>query len=36
VHVIVAQSPGQFDPRLLDVFKQVAPQFETVYRKYPD
>jgi response regulator RpfG family c-di-GMP phosphodiesterase len=36
VQVIVGQSPGQFDPGLLDVFKQVAPQFESVYRKYPD
>jgi response regulator RpfG family c-di-GMP phosphodiesterase/tRNA A-37 threonylcarbamoyl transferase component Bud32 len=36
VQVIVSQSPGQFDPRLLDVFKQVAQQFETIYRKYPD
>jgi response regulator RpfG family c-di-GMP phosphodiesterase len=36
VQVIVTQSPGQFDPGLLDVFKQVAPQFESVYRKYPD
>jgi response regulator RpfG family c-di-GMP phosphodiesterase/serine/threonine protein kinase len=36
VQVIVASSPGQFDPRLLDVFKQVAPHFEVVYRKNPD
>jgi response regulator RpfG family c-di-GMP phosphodiesterase len=36
VQVIAGASAGQFDPRLLEVFKQVAPQFETVYRKYPD
>jgi response regulator RpfG family c-di-GMP phosphodiesterase len=36
VQVITGASPGQFDPRLLEVFKQVASHFETVYRKYPD
>jgi HD-GYP domain-containing protein (c-di-GMP phosphodiesterase class II) len=36
VQVIVGASAGQFDPRLLDVFKQVAAEFEAVYRKYPD
>jgi len=32
----VGSSAGQFDPRLVDVFKQVAPHFEAVYRKHPD
>jgi HD-GYP domain-containing protein (c-di-GMP phosphodiesterase class II) len=36
VQVIVGASAGQFDPRLLDVFKLVAAQFEAVYRKHPD
>ena len=36
VQVIVGASAGQFDPRLLDVFKLVAAQFEAVYRKNPD
>jgi response regulator RpfG family c-di-GMP phosphodiesterase/tRNA A-37 threonylcarbamoyl transferase component Bud32 len=36
VQVIVGSSAGQFDPRLVDVFKQVAPHFEAVYRKHPD
>jgi putative two-component system response regulator len=36
VQVIAGASAGQFDPRLVDVFKQVAPQFEAIYRKYPD
>ena len=36
VQVILGASAGHFDPRLLEVFKQVAPQFESVYRKYPD
>ncbi|HEY1376765.1 MAG TPA: HD domain-containing phosphohydrolase [Gemmataceae bacterium] len=36
VQVILGSSAGQFDPRLLEVFKLVAPQFEQVYRKYPD
>jgi response regulator RpfG family c-di-GMP phosphodiesterase len=36
VQVIVGASAGQFDPRLLEVFKLVAPQFEAVYRKHPD
>jgi response regulator RpfG family c-di-GMP phosphodiesterase/tRNA A-37 threonylcarbamoyl transferase component Bud32 len=36
VQVIAGASAGQFDPRLLEVFKQVAVQFEAVYRKHPD
>jgi response regulator RpfG family c-di-GMP phosphodiesterase len=36
VQVITESSPGHFDPRLVDVFRAVAPQFEAVYRKHPD
>jgi HD-GYP domain-containing protein (c-di-GMP phosphodiesterase class II) len=36
VQVIVEGSPGQFDARLMDVFRAVAPQFEAVYRKHAD
>lgn len=36
VQVMTGASTGQFDPRLLDAFKHVAPQFEAVYRKFPD
>ncbi len=36
MQVIVEGSPGQFDPRLVGVFREVAPQFEVVYRQNPD
>jgi putative two-component system response regulator len=36
VQVLLTASPGQFDPRLLEVFREVALQFEAVYRKHPD
>ena len=36
VQVIIGASAGQFDPRLLEVFKLVAAEFEAVYRKHPD
>jgi response regulator RpfG family c-di-GMP phosphodiesterase len=36
VQVITEASPGHFDPRLVEVFRTVALQFEAVYRKHPD
>jgi response regulator RpfG family c-di-GMP phosphodiesterase len=30
------KSPGHFDPALLDVFRQIAPQFDRVYREAGD
>jgi response regulator RpfG family c-di-GMP phosphodiesterase len=36
VQVITEASPGHFDPRLIEVFQTVAPQFEAVYRKHAD
>ena len=36
VQVILEASDGHFDPRLVEVFKLIAPQFEAVYRKFPD
>jgi putative two-component system response regulator len=31
VQMICEESPGHFDPALVDVFKEVAPQFEAVF-----
>lgn len=33
---IFEQSPGHFDPALLDVFREVADQFEKVYNEYQE
>jgi response regulator RpfG family c-di-GMP phosphodiesterase len=36
VQVITETSPGHFDPRLVDVFRTVAPEFDLVFRKHSD
>jgi putative two-component system response regulator len=36
VQIITQNSPGQFDPTLLEVFKQVASRFETIFKGNPD
>lgn len=36
VQIIMQNSPGQFDPHLLEVFQQAASSFETVFRELPD
>jgi putative two-component system response regulator len=36
VEQMLEKSPGHFDPALLDVFRQVAGQFERVYREAGD
>ena len=36
VQIITQNSPGQFDPSVLEVFVQVAPAFETAFREIPD
>jgi response regulator RpfG family c-di-GMP phosphodiesterase/serine/threonine protein kinase len=33
---VIAESPGQFDPLLLQAFERCAPQFERVFREVPD
>ena len=34
VRMILDQSPGHFDPALLDVFREVTGEFDTVYREH--
>ena len=36
VQIITDDSPGQFDPNLLEVFKQIAPQLDGVFRAMAD
>jgi response regulator RpfG family c-di-GMP phosphodiesterase len=36
VQIISQNSPGQFDPNVLDVFQQVAPTLEAIYRDNPE
>ncbi len=36
VQIIVQNSPGQFDPALIEVFQQIAANFETMFRENPD
>jgi response regulator RpfG family c-di-GMP phosphodiesterase len=36
VEVMLTASPGQFDPRLVEVFREAAPQLEAVYRQHAD
>jgi response regulator RpfG family c-di-GMP phosphodiesterase len=36
VQIVLQNSPGQFDPAILEVFQQVAPHFEAIFRQSPD
>jgi response regulator RpfG family c-di-GMP phosphodiesterase/tRNA A-37 threonylcarbamoyl transferase component Bud32 len=36
VHIIMQGSPGQFDPQLLQIFQEVHPGFEIIYREHGD
>jgi response regulator RpfG family c-di-GMP phosphodiesterase/serine/threonine protein kinase len=36
IQIITQNSPGQFDPAILDVFKQVAARFDAIFRETPD
>jgi putative two-component system response regulator len=36
VQIITQNSPGQFDPNVLEVFRQVAVRFEAIFRESPD
>jgi response regulator RpfG family c-di-GMP phosphodiesterase/serine/threonine protein kinase len=36
VQILTQNSPGQFDPAVLDVFKQVAGKFDAIFREVPD
>ncbi len=36
VQIVTQNSPGQFDPAILEVFQQVAPKFEAIFREIPD
>jgi response regulator RpfG family c-di-GMP phosphodiesterase len=36
VQIVMSNSPGQFDPTVLEVFQAVAPAFETIFRETPD
>ncbi|HEX3148317.1 MAG TPA: response regulator [Gemmataceae bacterium] len=36
VQIITHNAPGQFDPAILEVFKQVADRFEAIFKKLPD
>lgn len=36
LQIIVEDSPGKFDPILLGVFCQCAPQFDSIFREIPD
>jgi putative two-component system response regulator len=36
VQIMTQNSPGQFDPEILEVFKQVAAKFEAIFRETPD
>jgi len=36
VQIIMQNSPGHFDPAILDVFKQVAPKFEAIFKATQD
>jgi response regulator RpfG family c-di-GMP phosphodiesterase len=36
VQILLQNSPGQFDPALLEVFHQVTAKFEAIFRETPD
>jgi response regulator RpfG family c-di-GMP phosphodiesterase len=36
VQIMTQTSPGQFDPILLQIFAEVAPQFEAIFQELPD
>jgi putative two-component system response regulator len=36
VRVMIEESPGQFDPLLLQALERCAPQFEAIFRELPD
>lgn len=36
VQIITQNSPGQFDPAILEVFQQVAARFDAIFREIPD
>ena len=36
VQIITQNSPGQFDPNILDVFKQVAARMEKIFKETPE
>ena len=36
VQILLQNSPGQFDPAVLEVFQQVVGQFEAIFRETPD
>ena len=36
VRVLTQESPGQFDPAVLEVFQQVAGKFEAIFREVAD
>jgi HD-GYP domain-containing protein (c-di-GMP phosphodiesterase class II) len=36
LHLMTEDSPGHFDPALLQVFTRCAPEFEAIYRKFQD
>jgi response regulator RpfG family c-di-GMP phosphodiesterase/serine/threonine protein kinase len=36
VQILTQNSPGQFDPRVLEVFQQVAAKFDAIFREVPD
>jgi HD-GYP domain-containing protein (c-di-GMP phosphodiesterase class II) len=36
MHLIVDESPGQFDPVLVELFRQCAPEFRQIFSDLPD
>jgi response regulator RpfG family c-di-GMP phosphodiesterase/tRNA A-37 threonylcarbamoyl transferase component Bud32 len=36
VQIVMQNSPGQFDPAILEVFQQVAAKFEAIFKETPD
>jgi hypothetical protein len=36
VQILTQNSPGQFDPDVLEVFKQVAGRFEAIFNEVPE
>jgi putative two-component system response regulator len=36
VQIVTQNSPGQFDPAVLEVFQQAAQRFEAIFRETPD
>jgi response regulator RpfG family c-di-GMP phosphodiesterase len=36
IHIILDESPGHFDPRLLEVFRTITDQWEHIYNETPE